>query len=44
MTAYALWGLDEARRAGVKVDSYRIDNGARALAQMYPPIRASSRT
>ena len=30
MTAYALWGLDEARRAGVKVDSYRIGNGARA--------------
>ena len=35
MTAYALWGLDEARRAGVKVDGYRIDNGARALAKMY---------
>ena len=35
MTAYALWGLDEARRAGVKVDSYRIDNGARALSKMY---------
>ncbi len=35
MTAYALWGLDEARRAGVKVQEYRIDNAARALAQMY---------
>ena len=35
MTAYALWGLDEARRAGVNVDGYRIDNGARALAKMY---------
>jgi alpha-2-macroglobulin len=35
MTAYALWGLDEARRAGVRVQEYRIANGARALAQMY---------
>ena len=35
MTAYALWGLEEARRAGVKVDTYRIHNGARALAQLY---------
>ena len=35
MTAYALWGLDEARRAGVKVQEYRIANAARALAQMY---------
>ncbi len=35
MTAYALWGLDEARRAGVKVQEYRINNAARALAQMY---------
>jgi hypothetical protein len=35
MTAYALWGLDEARRAGVKVAEYRIGNGARALAQLY---------
>ncbi len=35
MTAYALWGLDEARRAGVKVQEYRINNGARALAQLY---------
>ena len=35
MTAYALWGLDEARRAGVKVQEYRINNGATALAQLY---------
>lgn len=35
MTAYALWGLDEARRAGIKVQEYRIANAARALAQMY---------
>ena len=35
MTAYALWGLDEARRAGIKVAEYRIGNGARALAQLY---------
>jgi hypothetical protein len=35
MTAYALWGLSEARRAGAKVDEVRIDNAARALARMY---------
>jgi uncharacterized protein YfaS (alpha-2-macroglobulin family) len=35
MTAYAVWGLDEARRAGVKVAEYRIGNGARALARLY---------
>jgi len=35
MTAYALWALDEARRGGVKVQEYRINNGARALARMY---------
>jgi len=35
MTAYALWGLDEARRAGVKVQEHRISNAAQALAQMY---------
>jgi uncharacterized protein YfaS (alpha-2-macroglobulin family) len=35
MTAYALWGLEEARRAGIKVDTGRISNGSRALAQMY---------
>ena len=35
MTAYAVWGLDEARRAGVRVETYRIMTGTRALAQMY---------
>src|SRR6185436_1065500 len=35
MTAYALWGLDESRRAGVKVDTARIGNGARQLAHLY---------
>jgi uncharacterized protein YfaS (alpha-2-macroglobulin family) len=35
MTAYALWGLEEARRAGVKVQEHRIANAARALARMY---------
>ncbi|MCC7125317.1 MAG: hypothetical protein IT178_10750 [Acidobacteria bacterium] len=35
MTAYAIWGLDEARRAGARVDAYRIANGTRALARMY---------
>lgn len=35
MTAYALWGLDEAKRAGVKVDNGRIQNGARELAHLY---------
>ena len=35
MTAYALWGLDESRRAGVKVDLQRISNGARELAHLY---------
>jgi uncharacterized protein YfaS (alpha-2-macroglobulin family) len=35
MTAYALWGLDESRRAGVKVDTSRITNGARQLAHLY---------
>ena len=35
MTAYAVWGLDEARRGGAKVDGYRIDTGARALSKMY---------
>ncbi|MGH9387912.1 MAG: alpha-2-macroglobulin family protein, partial [Vicinamibacterales bacterium] len=35
MTAYALWGLDEARRAGVKVNAFRIGNGVRALARLY---------
>ena len=35
MTAYALWGMDEARRAGIKVTDYRIGNGVRALARLY---------
>jgi alpha-2-macroglobulin len=35
MTAYALYGLDEAKRAGYRVDQYRLDNAARALAAMY---------
>jgi uncharacterized protein YfaS (alpha-2-macroglobulin family) len=35
MTAYALWGLDESRRAGVKIDEGRIGNGARQLAHLY---------
>jgi uncharacterized protein YfaS (alpha-2-macroglobulin family) len=35
MTAYALYGLDEARRAGYRVDQNRIDNALRALAGMY---------
>jgi uncharacterized protein YfaS (alpha-2-macroglobulin family) len=35
MTGYAVWGLDEARRAGVKVDAYRIGSGVRVLAQFY---------
>jgi uncharacterized protein YfaS (alpha-2-macroglobulin family) len=35
MTAYALWGLEEARRAGIKVDTGRIANGARQLAHLY---------
>jgi len=35
MTAYALWGLDEARRAGAKVTDYRLENAAQSLARMY---------
>jgi uncharacterized protein YfaS (alpha-2-macroglobulin family) len=35
MTAYALFGLAEARRAGYQVEAYRIQNGASALAAMY---------
>ncbi len=35
MTAYALYGLVEARNAGYKADEWRISNGTRALAQMY---------
>ena len=32
MTAYALYGLAEAKRAGYQVEEYRLQNGARALA------------
>jgi len=35
MSAYALWAMDEARRTGARVDTYRLDTGARALARMY---------
>jgi len=35
MTAYALYGLTEARGAGYRVEDHRIENGARALTQMY---------
>lgn len=35
MTAYALWGLDESRRAGVRVDLGRVGNAARQLARLY---------
>lgn len=35
MTAYAVFGLVEARDAGYKVDEWRIANGVRALAAMY---------
>ena len=35
MSAYALWAMDEARRTGARVDIYRLDSGARALARMY---------
>jgi uncharacterized protein YfaS (alpha-2-macroglobulin family) len=35
MTAYALWGLEEARRAGIKVDGGRLANAARQLAHLY---------
>jgi uncharacterized protein YfaS (alpha-2-macroglobulin family) len=35
MTAYALYGLLEAQRAGYPVDAARLDNGAAALTRMY---------
>ncbi|MGE3273933.1 MAG: alpha-2-macroglobulin [Vicinamibacterales bacterium] len=35
MTAYAIYGLLEARDAGYRVEEWRIDSGARALARMY---------
>ncbi|MFO7694382.1 MAG: alpha-2-macroglobulin family protein [Vicinamibacterales bacterium] len=35
MTAYAVFGLLEARRAGYKVDQWRLANGLRALRRLY---------
>ena len=35
MTAYALYGLIEARRDGYRVDEERIERGVRALAALY---------
>jgi uncharacterized protein YfaS (alpha-2-macroglobulin family) len=35
MTAYALYGLVEAKRSGYRVDLERISRGASALAQLY---------
>jgi alpha-2-macroglobulin len=35
MTAYALYGLAEARQAGYRVEDYRIRNGTNALVQLY---------
>jgi hypothetical protein len=35
MTAYAVFGLLEARKAGYKVDEWKVRNGARALAALY---------
>ncbi len=35
MTAYALYGLLEARHAGYKVDEWRLRNGARSLMTLY---------
>jgi uncharacterized protein YfaS (alpha-2-macroglobulin family) len=35
MTAYALYGLTEAQRAGYPLDTSRIDNGANVLVAMY---------
>jgi alpha-2-macroglobulin len=35
MTAYAIYGLSEAKRAGYRIDDYRVQNGARRLAAMY---------
>jgi hypothetical protein len=35
MTAYAVYGLLEAREAGYKVDSWRLANGVRALRRLY---------
>src|SRR4029453_6503674 len=35
MTAYAIYGLTEAKRAGYRIDDERVQNGARSLAAMY---------
>jgi hypothetical protein len=35
MTAYAIYGLLEARTAGYKVDEWRLSNGVRALRKLY---------
>jgi uncharacterized protein YfaS (alpha-2-macroglobulin family) len=35
MTAYALYGYTEAKRAGYRIEDYRVQNGARSLAAMY---------
>ncbi len=35
MTAYAVFGLLEAHRAGYKIDSWRLRNGARALKTLF---------
>lgn len=35
MTAYALYGLVEAKKAGYDTDGYRVNNGATALADLY---------
>ncbi len=35
MTAYAAWGLLEAKAAGYKVDLWKIENGTRQLGRLY---------
>ncbi len=35
MTAYAVYGLIEAQREGTRVDAYRLERGAQALASLY---------
>jgi len=35
MTAYAIYGLLEAKTAGYKVDKWRLSNGVRALRKLY---------
>lgn len=41
MTAYALFGLSEARRAGYQVEDSRLFNGGQALARMYAEYPAA---